>query len=198
MKKIILFAAFVVVAFATQAQVKFGTKSGLNLSTWGSDAKDLFADVKMQAGFYVGGLVHIPVSENFAIQPELLVSAEGAKATEMGSTVNFNTMFINVPVVAQYKTASGFYIEAGPQLGLLVSAKAKSDGNSEDIKDDLQSTNFSAVLGLGYTMANGFGFGGRYNLGLSNALKDAGDVKVTTSNISIGVHYIFGGKSSKN
>jgi hypothetical protein len=198
MKKVILFAAFAVVAFATQAQVKFGAKAGLNLSTWGGDAKDLLGDVKMKPGFYIGGLANISVSENFAVQPELLVSAEGTKTTD-GTTVNFNTMFINVPVVAQYKTASGFYVEAGPQLGLLVSAKAKADGDSEDIKDDLQSTNFSAVLGLGYTMSNGFGFGARYNLGLSNALKDApSEVKVNTSNISIGVHYVFGGGKSKD
>jgi hypothetical protein len=200
MKKVILFAAFAVVAFATQAQVKFGAKAGLNLSTWTGDVKDAIGtDAKMKPGFYIGGLANISVSENFAIQPELLVSAEGAKFEESGETANANTMFINIPVVAQYKTASGFYVEAGPQLGVLVSAKIKADGESTDIKDELQSTNFSAVLGLGYSMTNGFGFGARYNLGLSNALKDAGDLKVKTSNISIGVHYNFGGaKSSRD
>ena len=189
MKKIILFAAFVVFAFATQAQVKFGTKSGLNLSTWTGDVDDL----KMKPGFYVGGLANISVANQFSIQPELLVSAEGAKDGD-GS---INTMFINIPVMAQYNTPSGFYVEAGPQLGFLLSAKAKEDGESEDIKDFLNSTNFGASFGAGYNMGSGLGFGARYNLGLSNASKLFGDIK--TSNISIGLHYNFGGaKSSKD
>ena len=191
MKKIILFAAFVVVAFATQAQVKFGTKSGLNLSTWTGDVDDL----KMKPGFYVGGLANISVANQFSIQPELLVSAEGAKEGD-GS---INTMFINIPVMAQYNTPSGFYVEAGPQLGFLLSAKAKAGGESEDIKEFLNTTNFGASFGAGFNMGSGLGFGARYNLGLSNAAKDAGDSKIKTSNISIGLHYNFGGaKSSKD
>ncbi len=191
MKKIILFAAFAVVAFATQAQVKFGAKAGLNLSTWTGDVDDL----KMKPGFYVGGLANIKVADQFSVQPELLVSAEGAKDGD----ANLNTMFINIPVMAQYNTPSGFYVEAGPQLGILVSAKAKADGESTDIKDLLNSTNFGASFGAGFNMGSGLGFGARYNLGLSNALKDGGDTKIKTSNISIGLHYNFGGaKSSKD
>jgi Outer membrane protein beta-barrel domain len=191
MKKIILFAAFAVVAFATQAQVKFGAKAGLNLSTWTGDVENQ----KMKPGFYVGGLANIKVADQFSIQPELLFSAEGSKDAD----VNYNTMFVNIPVMAQYNTPSGFYVEAGPQLGFLVSAKAKADGESEDIKDFLNTTNFGASFGAGYNMGSGFGFGARYNLGLSNALKDAGEDKVKTSNISIGLHYNFGGaKSSKD
>ena len=106
-------------------------------------------------------------------------------------------MFINIPVMAQYNTPSGFYVEAGPQLGFLLSAKAKEDGESEDIKDFLNSTNFGASFGAGYNMGSGLGFGARYNLGLSNASKLFGDIK--TSNISIGLHYNVGGaKSSKD
>jgi hypothetical protein len=188
MKKIILFAVFAVFAFTTQAQVKFGPKAGLNLSTWTGNVGDL----NMKPGFYVGGLANVKVAYQFSLQPELLVSAEGTN----GKNISYNTMYINIPVMAQYNTPSGFYVEAGPQLGLLLSAKVKLDGESIDVKESTNTTNFGASFGAGYNMGLGFGlgFGARYNLGLSNAYGD----KVNTSNISIGLHYNFGGSKFSN
>ena len=192
MKKVFFFAAFAAVAFTTQAQVSFGAKAGLNLSTWTGDVEDL----KMKPGFYVGGLANIAVSFRFRLQPELLVSAEGAGTKQGGPSLN--TMFINIPVMAQYYAFSGFYVEAGPQLGFLLSAKAKLDGESLDIKETLNTTNFAASFGAGYYIGHDLRLGARYNLGLSNASKDGGS-KVNTSNISIGLHYKFSGaKSSKD
>lgn len=194
MKKVILFAAFAVVAFATQAQVKFGAKAGLNLADWsGADA----SGTSTLASFHVGGLVNIAVSENFSVQPEVLYSGEGAKV----SGGKYVTSYINVPVLAQYKSEGGFYGETGPQIGLLMSAKAKasSGGGSTDIKDELKSSNFSWAFGAGYQMASGLGFNARYNLGLSNVVKDSNNGTIKTSNIAIGVSYTFGGaKSSRD
>jgi opacity protein-like surface antigen len=193
MKKVILFAAFAVVAFATQAQVKFGAKAGMNLANLSGD----ISDNKMKVGFNVGGLVNIPVSENLSVQPEILYSAEGTKFGG-SSTVDLNLGYVNIPVMLKY-SSTGFYGEVGPQLGILASAKYKSGSSSASAKDDINSTNFGVAFGAGYELSSGLGFGARYSLGLSNIAKDAGGDKVKTSNISVGVHYIFGGaKSSKD
>jgi opacity protein-like surface antigen len=191
MKKVILFAAFAVVAFATQAQVKFGAKGGLNLANLSGDVEDN----KMKIGFNLGGLVNIPVSGNLSVQPELLYSGEGAKFDDGTTSANFNLNFINIPVMLKYSAEGGFYGEAGPQLGIL--ASAKSDGT--DVKEFLNSTNFGLGFGLGYNMSSGLGFGARYSLGLSNMLKDGGGDKLKTNTISVGLQYTFGGaKSSKD
>ncbi|MBL0144634.1 MAG: PorT family protein [Chitinophagaceae bacterium] len=190
MKKIILFAAFAVVGFATQAQVKFGAKAGLNLSNLTGDV----SDNKMKIGFNVGGLVNIPVSSQFSVQPELLFSSEGTKFDDGTTSQNFNLSYINIPVMLQYNNESGFYAEAGPQLGILASAKTADT----DVKEFFNSTNFGLGLGLGYNMSNGLGFGARYSLGLGNIAKDSGSDKIKTSNISIGLHYTFGGAKSQD
>jgi hypothetical protein len=65
-----------------------------------------------------------------------------------------------------------------------------------DVKSGLNTTNIGVGFGVGYQMANGFGFGARYNLGFSNILK--GTTKLKPNNIAIGLQYIFSKNKSKN
>jgi hypothetical protein len=191
MKKLILSLAVVALGFAASAQVGYGAKLGLNVANLTGEDID---EVKSKIGFNVGGFVNIPVAKSFAVQPEILFSAEGAKGKgEDAGSLNLN--YINVPVMLQYRS-SGFYGELGPQIGLLVGAKAKFDGDSEDIKEEFKSSSFALNFGAGYQLDNGFGFGARYSLGLSSIAKED-DVKIKTSVFSVGIHFNFGAKASK-
>jgi opacity protein-like surface antigen len=188
MKKVIL--SFVIVSLTTlgvNAQVNFGIKAGVNISSLtGDDA----SDVKSLVGPYGGAFVNIPVSTMFSVQPELLYSMEGAK--ESGTDTKIILGYINIPVMLKYTNPSGFTAELGPQVGILSSAKAKADGETEDVKEFLKSTNFSLGIGAGFNFTPNIGVGLRYNLGLSNINDESGgDLK--TSNFAIGVHYSFGG-----
>ena len=104
--------------------------------------------------------------------------------------------YLNLPLLVQYN-ASGFFAETGPQVGLLLSAKNKTeyDGQEEetDVKDDMNSTSFAWAIGLGYRMPAGLGIGARYNLGLSNLAKDAeDDYKIKSNVIQISLSYTLG------
>ncbi len=194
MKKVLL--SLVVIAttvFASQAQVSYGAKAGANLYNFSGDDADGF-DSKI--GFNVGGFVNIPVSETFSVQPELVFSAEGAKTSISSVDANYNMNYLNIPIMLQYNNPSGFYAEAGPQIGLLMSAKVKVDSESEDVKDSFKGTNISLGVGVGYRLPNGLGFGARYNLGLGN-LVDEGDVDVKLSGFQLGVSFKFGGSSKE-
>ncbi len=199
MKKVVLVLAVIAIGFAAEAQVKFGVKAGLNAYNFsGDDADDEF---ETKIGFNAGGLVNVPISDKFSFQPELLFSAEGAKISEGDDRINYNLNYINIPLLAQFNSASGFYAEAGPQIGFLMSAKADSKiggvSTDEDIKDQLHSTNFSFAIGAGYKLASGLGFGARYNLGISNIVDESeSDLKV--GGFQIGLSYTFGGGKSKD
>ncbi len=134
MKKIIL-SAFAVMAFgfANAQEVKFGAKAALNVASLTGDVVD---DASSLIGFQVGGFAEIKLSDKFAIQPELLYSTQGANSDDFG---NLELGYINIPVMAKYYVVESFSLEAGPQIGFLVSAK--DDG--EDAKDFLSSTDFS-------------------------------------------------------
>jgi opacity protein-like surface antigen len=185
MKKILLTAAAVFAfGFANAQEVKFGVKAGLNLADWSGDNAD---GIDSRVAFHVGGLAEIKLSDKFALQPELLYSSQGGKAD--GGT--YNVDYINIPVMAKFYVVDKFSIEAGPQVGFLVSAKAKPDsGDDVDIKDELKSTDFGANFGLGYNFTDNISAGVRYNLGLSQIV-DADDVDVQNTVFSISAAYRF-------
>lgn len=162
MKKIIL-SAIAVMAFGfTNAQsTRFGVKGGLNLSTVvGGDVED----TKSLVGFHVGGFAEIKVVEKFFIQPELLYSAQGTKFDgPFGEDFDTKLNYLNIPVLAKYYIVEKFSVEAGPQLGILLSAKA--DG--EDIKDYTRSVDFGFNIGAGYNFTDNLSIGLRYTIGLS-------------------------------
>lgn len=192
MKKILFVAVLVTAGIASQAQAKFGIKGALNFSKFAGDDKDFGVgiDPDFRIGAAFGGFANIGLSDKFSFQPELLYSMEGAKYEEAGEELSIKTDFINIPLLFQYN-ASGFYAETGPQVGFLVSAKADDGTDEEDIKDSFKSTNFSWLLGAGYKLPSGLGFGARYNLGLGNII-DESDVDVKTSGFHISIFYTFG------
>lgn len=163
MKKIILSAiAIMAFAFSNAQETRFGVKGGLNLSTVvGGDVEN----TKSLVGFHVGGLAEIHIVEKFYIQPELLFSAQGTKVDgPFGGDADIKLNYLNIPVVAKYYIVDKkFNVEAGPQLGVLLSAKA--DG--EDIKDFTRSVDFGFNIGAGYSFTDNLSIGLRYTIGLS-------------------------------
>jgi Outer membrane protein beta-barrel domain len=180
-------AALFAFAFTNAQETKFGLKTGLNISNWGADAEDTSSKVGLQVGMFV----EIKSSDKLIIQPELLYSSLGIKEDIEGTTVNFNTNYLVLPVMFKYLASEKFSLEAGPQIGFLLSAKAKANGNSGDIKDEFNSTDFGINIGAGYDVSEKVNLSLRYTSGISNILKDIGDNKVTNTNIAFALGYKF-------
>ncbi|MBW1654003.1 porin family protein [Flavobacterium quisquiliarum] len=165
MKKIILSAiALMAFAFTNAQETRFGVKGGLNISSLvGGDVDD----TKALIGFQVGGFAEIKIIERLSIQPELLFSTQGTKVDGFGGQdEDWKLNYINVPVLAKFYVTKQFTVEAGPQIGFLVSAKA--DGN--DVKDSFKSVDLGFNFGAGYNFTDNFSAGIRYTVGLSNVL----------------------------
>ena len=129
------------------------------------------------------------MSDKFAIQPELLYSAQGGKISTGGANYTTNLNYFNIPVMAKYYVADAFSIEAGPQIGFLMSAK--SDGT--DIKDMCNSTDFGFNLGAGYDLNETMSLGLRYTMGLTDVNKEVAGRTVDSknSNIQLSFGYKF-------
>ncbi|WP_276485943.1 porin family protein [Paraflavitalea pollutisoli] len=175
-------------------QVKYGAKAGLNLSNVAGDVEGN----KMKLGIHFGGFADVAFAEQFSFHPELVFSTQGAKSDweyeGVSGKSTINLTYINLPLLAQYNHESGFFAHTGPQLGFLLSAKAKSDGEKEDLKDGYKTFDFAWAFGAGYVTKSNIGFNARFNLGLSNLGKESGDYKVKNSVIQIGAFYILGSK----
>ena len=169
-------------------KVTLGAKGGLNIYNIHND-NGVKYDTKL--GFHLGLLGHIHLDKQFAIQPELVYSAQGAKYTVAGNEVKMKLGYINVPVMFQYMFDNGFRLQAGPQVGFLASAKSETNNSNIDIKDDLKKVDFALGFGAGYiNPKSGFGVDARYNLGLSD-INETGSVKSTNRGFQLGVFYQF-------
>lgn len=196
MKKILLaLVVLTTTVLSSQAQVQFGLKAGANFYTLGGDNAE-GENINSKIGLNAGGIVNIPVSAKFKVQPEVVFSIQGAKEDD-GGALNFNFNYINIPIMAQIYATEGLYFELGPQVGFLLKADLKDEtsGVTQDVKDQLKSTDFGLGLGAGYRMTSGLGFNARYNLGLSNIIDDqsSGD-ELKNRGFQIGVSFLFGGK----
>ena len=193
MKKLVFLVLTTSIFFTASAQVQFGVKAGANFATLtgpGSEGSTTKVD------FHGGGFANIPLANSFFLQPELVYSRQGAKATSDGFVFNVNQSYLNIPVLTKYQHSSGLYGETGPQLGFLLAANVKGDGSSQDVKSSYKSTDFSWAFGLGYMIPSiSAGIDARYNLGLSNiAAEQVNGYSVKNSVFQIGVFYLFGGK----
>lgn len=181
-------AAFLTVGTASAQHVNIGVKAGLNLYNINNDNG---TEYDTRVGFHAGLLGHIHLSKQWAVQPELVYSAQGAKSTVTSPDTKINLGYINLPIMIQYMFDNGFRVQAGPQAGFLISAKTEADNKSTDIKDELKTVDFALGFGAGYIhSASGFGIDARYNLGLSN-INDNSTVKQTNRGFQLGVFYQF-------
>lgn len=218
MKKLFLGAA-IAMSSLTFAQ-SFGIKGGMNVSSLSKDAS--MDDAKSKIGFNGGVFMNAPLAENFSIQPELIYTQYGNKATSTdthvigGNTVTTKTSgstnldYIALPVMFQYNATPQFYLEAGPEFGMMISGKVKGDttvtttdsdgqtttqsqSGSVDIKDNLNTFNFGVGLGAGYYFTPNLGINARYVAGFTDVAKDrpSGSDAIKNNTFQVGLNYKF-------
>jgi len=164
--------------------IKFGVKGGVQFTNFVGDLT-----YNNKTGFFIGGLVDLPVSDNFHVQPELMYSMEGSEydfdfGFGQNESFDYGISYIRIPVMAKYYVIQGLSLQAGPEIAFKIGAE-------NDIADDsIKSTDFGIGAGAGYELPIGLMFDIRYNLGLANISENEdGDVK--NVGIQLGVGYRF-------
>ena len=192
---------------AAQAQVKFGVKGGLNLTSM-KLSKDI-VDKSNQAGFFIGPTIKftLPVV-GLGIDAAALYDQRNAKVDD--ETIKQKS--IQIPVNVRYgfglgSTAS-LFVFAGPQFGFNVGDKDFSSINNatNTISNmTLKSSNLSANIGLGLMLLEHLQVSANYNIAIGktgefNVLKSTtgaiGDVITGSTNTranawQIAVAYYF-------
>lgn len=188
MKKILVVVALLVAQIGFSQEVKWGVKAGYNLTNFDGD----YSSIDYTSGFHVGGLSEIAISDKFSLQAELLYSQEGGKyAFEINeppfalkASERVTLGYLNLPVLAKFYVSKGFSLEAGPQIGLLLSGKTSyessvtiagettNESGTFDIKDRLKSISYGLNLGFGYEFKNKLFLQARYHLGLADIAKE--------------------------
>ena len=155
MKKIIsLVVLLAAMAMPVKAQIDYGVKGGLNLTSMSLDAKVL--DSSNQMGFFIGTTVKftMPVA-GLGIDASLLFDQRSSDVELEGSEGTFSDQIkqqsIQIPVNVRFAfglgDAASIYVFAGPQFGFNLSGKKRVFHDAAEWK--FSTSNLSGNIGAG-------------------------------------------------
>lgn len=205
MKRLCLFFVMSLFTFFCNAQtIRFGVRGGMNISTESSQKypRYVVSSSRFKTGVSVGGAISIPISERIEIETDILYSLQGFKdyyyvTGDIGQADSredyiVNSHYLNIPAVVEYFVVNGFYLECGPQVGILLSKKDNLEesfyGNMYD-HSKAKKVDMSLVAGLGYRFDNDIFINARYCHGLTDTSKIYEGGK--NRNIQISLGYFF-------
>ena len=189
MKNIVLLAAALLLGTVVKAQriygplsdysatnfyeSKFGFEASVNVSNAVGASSSSNFNAGSLTGFTAGVTYELPVIYPFSLQSEVLYSQKGFAAQTSNGNFTQRTQYIDVPVLAKFKVAGLVNLYAGPQVSFLTaSSNSFSAGFNEANKQyynssNINSTNFDAVLGVGFDVSHNFDIHAKYTIDLN-------------------------------
>lgn len=195
MKKIILAIAILITLSSNAQKINFGIKAGLNMSMLTGSKDQIMSSTN---GFFAGTLLEFKILEKIALQPELLFSAQGAKFKSKNLTFSTTRKmdYLILPIMVKYYIKSGLFVEAGPQVGFLLSANQDVENRitnistSENIKDATKDFDMAANVGIGYDILDKIVTQIRYCIGITNtSTLENTDIKNGVFQLSVGYKF---------
>lgn len=192
MKKTFITVAVVLsMASAACAQnLTGGVKIGLNSSNIKESNDNGSSKANARLSGHLGVYAVYMFQDRFGFQPEFVISGEGTKY-ENGANPDTKVAltYINIPLLLRMNVINKLSIHTGPQIGFLVGAKQKYDGNTTDVKDGTKGVNLAWGLGAAYELPKNLNISLRYNFGLSRIDDDDDDTKAKVSTLQISLGY---------
>ena len=188
MKKTTLLIGLILITtsvFGQERIIEFGLKAGLNYSNFlDTNEEDIPAEYNGKIGFHIGGFVVFGITEKISIRPEILYSQQGSDFSINASDLNIfdpgddffasiageiKESLILLPIMFEYRVSESFDLELGPQLAYLIKRDLTYDNNQNLFpirNDDSEKFEIGINLGLGYSFAEKYRIGLRYNYGI--------------------------------
>lgn len=172
-------------------KVEFGLEGGWNLSDQSglNQSKGLssfnlgfYFDIKMKTSWMLHTGVIVKSNVGAADVPLYSLGEPNLDNSFAGGSIERKLSYFHVPVLAKYNFTNHFFVEAGPQLGLLYKAFDEFSNTVQgdeltyrnEIRDGFHRLDAGLTTGIGYRLMNGNGMnlGIRYYYGLVDVVID--------------------------
>lgn len=184
---IFLLSASLLVNAQSGVHKNLGIKGGLNVAKFGQEITNW--DTKYS--WHAGMLAHLHMSKHFAIQPEIYYSRQGAEDVKAGTNRQIELGYLQLPVLFQYMTGTGFRFQGGPQIGFLLNARQQLNGGTQtDVNSSFNKVDLGLTAGFSYVTKWSVGVDARYFYGLTDISKAPG-ANLNNLLIQLGVFYLF-------
>lgn len=175
-KHLIITLSILLASVSIQAQeTKVGIKGGWNYSNLSGDIVGLLNfNGDYTSGYHAGAFASFGLTENFAVQPELLFNRYGTVQSVPGinTDAGINLSYLSLPVLAKYYLTDGFAIMAGPQLSYLIDSNLDIAMGNNDLTTEFiniyNDIDFGVNVGAAYEFPFGMVLGANYYHGLTN------------------------------
>ncbi|WP_299213965.1 porin family protein [uncultured Dokdonia sp.] len=173
MKKITLLSSILVMLCCSLSHgqgIGYGFKLGVNVSqinsfsfdvvniSGGTPTQDNSSSIdESRIGFTAAFFAEIPINERLSFQPEFAYSSQGNKFEGL------RYEYLQLPLALKINL-NKLFINAGPQVGLKISAFEQSDNFS--------SFEFAGFGGLGYQFTDNIFIEARYTVGFTEVFED--------------------------
>ncbi|MEP5338264.1 MAG: porin family protein [Algibacter sp.] len=155
MRKLLMFAVIALLgltnltAQSDSGDFTIAPQVGLNLSNYTSSES---LNNKIRTSFNAGVIAEYYFSDRWSFRSGFIYDSKGTKLGEPGDGYIDKLNYIALPIHANWHFGSNrnWFLNFGPTLGVLISAKADVPSGEIDIKDDVESFDAGLGLGIGY------------------------------------------------
>ncbi len=175
MKKYILGLILAVCFFASQAQVSFGVKGGLNFSNvaYSGTYSSVFSDTDNLLGLHFGLYGKLKLKNNFSLITEIQFSQKGYKGLTGNTKEKININYIEIPILYSYSIN-----RLGVDLGLSPAFLASS---STPIIGSFKSFDANIIGGIRFHLTENIFMTTRYYYGLTSI----SDIVIRDINVNV-------------
>jgi len=192
-------------ALSAQIEVSKGIKAGINFTTF---AGSQFSSTNSTITQYLfGAFAEVKFLDKISLEPEVFYDIKGAKVTIKGGPMflggngyaeNDHFGYLEVPLLIKYYlpfSPAKLSVYAGPSVGFLLNAKAKSvlaggDDSEIDIMSQTASPDYGVVIGTGLNVPTGLidaTVDVRYDLGLKTVTTNGSHIYNRMLAVLVGV-----------
>ncbi len=194
-------------AAAAPAETRLGVVGGANFATLNTSVSEEGFDFINRTAPWGGLIVDVGVGHKLSIQlePTYVGRGSGLRIAPDGFLFDepvegsIRLSYLELPLFLKFSAQKGAvrpYVIAGPSIGYLLSAKAKSDGEEEDIKDSFKNVDFGIGVGGGLALGrarNAVVIEARYYFGLADLAQDPdpGDASLRNRGWQVGIAFVL-------
>jgi hypothetical protein len=206
MKKVILvLVAVAMLSLTSQAQIKFGAKTGMNLSRFTEEQWEI------KPGFHAGAYAQINIMPKFSLQADLMYSMQGGIryyhiplyffSSDTYTKIYEKLHYVLIPVTFQCTPIKYLTIEAGPQFGFALKSSCFYQEFFKGVEDTERSREYildreyynpfdiGLVAGLKFNITKNINIYARYVIGVTDVFTL--NEYARNQNIMFGVGYTF-------
>lgn len=154
-----IFIAILMNSLIYAQTIRFGISAGLNSSALYDDNISSYYEENRGISFNIRAHLEFPLITFFSLQSGIqyyqfknkIKLVRSIPNADMLGDHNYNYRYLGIPVKIQYKNSSflGLYLYSGGQFDYLLSANHELTYGSVDMKDKVNNTNISFLIGVG-------------------------------------------------